>query len=362
MTDWFSPDYATARRRFRAEAAAAGAELDAFTHPELRTPDGEPLTTDVAVLGGQGDGRTLLAVSGTHGVEGFCGSACQASILHEGLFSRAAESGIKVVLVHALNPYGFAHLRRVDHANIDVNRNFVDHAAHPVNEAYATVHPALLLDGWDAGSPERVLRSFAELTARLGPRVVQQAVTAGQYTHPDGLFFGGTAPTWSNGVLRQIAAATLAQSSQVAYIDLHTGLGDWGVGEPIFRGGRDPQALKRARRWYGPEVTVSEQGTSSSTPIVGNTAQAVADAVADDCLLTAITLEFGTYPGAQVLLALCADNWLHGPGAADGADQAPEVKKLIAESFCPADDKWRSGVVAQAGDRIRQAVAGLAEA
>ncbi len=213
MTDWFSPDYATARRRFRAEAAAAGAELDAFTHPELQTPEGEPLTTDVAVLGGQGDGRTLLVVSGTHGIEGYCGSACQTSILHDGLFSREAASGVKVVLIHALNPYGFAHLRRVDHANIDVNRNFVDHAAPPVNEAYAAVHQALLLDGWDAGSPERVLRTFAELTTRLDPRIVQQAVTAGQYTHPDGVFFGGTAPTWSNRVLRQVAAGLPAPSA-----------------------------------------------------------------------------------------------------------------------------------------------------
>ena len=29
-------------------------------------------------------------------------------------------------MLHALNPYGFSHLRRVNEDNADLNRNFVD--------------------------------------------------------------------------------------------------------------------------------------------------------------------------------------------------------------------------------------------
>ncbi len=38
-------------------------------------------------------------------------------------------------MLHALNPYGFSHLRRANEDNADLNRNFVDFAAPlPVND------------------------------------------------------------------------------------------------------------------------------------------------------------------------------------------------------------------------------------
>lgn len=86
----------------------------------------------------------LVLVSDTHGAEGFAGSACQLRALHE-----AAWTGLPVVLVHALNPFGFSHRRRVNEDNIDVNRNFVDHAAVPPDGGYGTLHSALLPTDWD---------------------------------------------------------------------------------------------------------------------------------------------------------------------------------------------------------------------
>ena len=40
------------------------------------------------------------------------------------------------MLLHALNPYGFAWDRRVNEDNADINRNFVDFTHPPENEAY----------------------------------------------------------------------------------------------------------------------------------------------------------------------------------------------------------------------------------
>jgi hypothetical protein len=34
-------------------------------------------------------------------------------------------SGVAIVLVHALNPFGFSKIRRFDDKNIDLNRNFL---------------------------------------------------------------------------------------------------------------------------------------------------------------------------------------------------------------------------------------------
>jgi hypothetical protein len=56
----------------------------------------------------------------------------------------------------------------------------------------------------------------------------------GQYGHPQGLFFGGQAPTWSQQTLRQVLREHGRRARHIAWIDLHTGLGPNGHGELIF--------------------------------------------------------------------------------------------------------------------------------
>ncbi|MEU6890864.1 M14 family metallopeptidase [Streptomyces sp. NPDC046557] len=362
MTDAFPADYARARADFLRAAEAAGARLKTYTLAGHRGPDGGDLCVDTAYVGPAAPGKLLVTVSGTHGVEGFCGSACQTGILlREGL-ARAAGPGTGVLLVHALNPYGFAYLRRVNEDEVDLNRNFVDHGAPPHNDAYDAVHTTLVPPEPAAFSPRESVANLTALRDRLGPQTLQEAVTRGQYRHPDGLFYGGSRPTWSRRVFEAVVAEQIAGAAHVAYIDLHTGLGERGVGEPIFRGGRDADAYQRARRWYGDALTASELGTSSSTPIVGNTASAVADGLGPTGRLTAITLEFGTRPGPEVLLALCADAWLHRHHAPAEAVRS-ELKQLMRAAFCPADDAtWRGQVTRRAREVFGQALTGLADA
>ncbi|WP_103545244.1 M14 family metallopeptidase [Streptomyces sp. SM1] len=362
MADVFPLDYSRARADFLAAAEEADARLKTFFLPGHRGPDGGELCIDTAYVGPPGPAKLLVTVSGTHGIEGFCGSACQTGVLlREGVAKAAAGTTTGVLLVHALNPYGFAYLRRVNEENVDLNRNFIDHGAPPHNGAYDAVHRTLVPVDAAGFSPGELVANLTALRDRLGPQRLQEAVTRGQYRHPDGLFYGGHTPTWSRRVFETVVAEQIAGAAHVAYIDLHTGLGERGVGEPIFRGGRDADALQRARRWYGDALTVSEHGTSSSTPIVGNTATAVADGLGAGSRLTAITLEFGTQPGPEVLLALCADTWLHRQHPPKDAVRS-DLKRLIRDAFCPADDaRWGEQVLQRAREVFGQAVVGLAD-
>ncbi|MFJ9848644.1 M14 family metallopeptidase [Streptomyces sp. NPDC101150] len=357
----FPVDYSRARADFLGAAEAANAHLRTFVLPGHRGPDGGELCVDTAYLGPPDPVKLLVTVSGTHGIEGFCGSACQTRILlREGVAKAAAGPATGVLLVHGLNPYGFAYLRRVNEANVDLNRNFVDHRTPPHNDAYDAVHDTLVPPGGAEFAPGELVANLTALRGRLGPQRLQEAVTRGQYRHPDGLFYGGHAPTWSRRVFETVVAEQIAGAAHVGYIDLHTGLGERGVGEPIFRGGRDADAHQRARRWYGDALTASEEGTSSSTPIVGNTATAVADGLGADSRLTAITLEFGTLPGPEVLLALCADAWLHRHHPPADAVRS-DLKRLIREAFCPDDAEWRGRVLQRAREVFDQALVGLAD-
>src|SRR5262245_51861281 len=113
VDEYFAADYAAARRRFQHFATAAGFTLQAHAHELQRGPEGEVLATDVARRGPKDARFTLLLSSGTHGAEGFCGSGCQNALLDSGLL-RALPADMAVVMVHAINPFGFAHLRRVN--------------------------------------------------------------------------------------------------------------------------------------------------------------------------------------------------------------------------------------------------------
>ncbi|CUF83659.1 membrane-associated protein, putative [Bodo saltans] len=114
----FSQTYFDARAKFRAAAKAAGAQLSSYTIVE---EDNFLYTTDVAVLVGKKKGSLVVHISGTHGVEGFIGSAIQTDLLNTWNSSRA--DGATIVFVHAVNPYGMAHFRRFNEHNVDLNRN-----------------------------------------------------------------------------------------------------------------------------------------------------------------------------------------------------------------------------------------------
>ena len=133
--DSFSATYPEAREKFREAAKAAGGTMDCYTHPE-RGPGAEDLTTDTAWFGARSAQSVLVMISATHGVEGFCGSGAQVDWLRRGEAANLP-ANTAVLMIHAINPYGFAWLRRVTHENIDLNRNWVDFSGPlPANPGY----------------------------------------------------------------------------------------------------------------------------------------------------------------------------------------------------------------------------------
>jgi predicted deacylase len=126
--DCFAASYAEARAKFQLAVARAEGQLSTYVHPSARGPDGGSLAIDVACFGPADAARAFLIVSGTHGGEGYTGSAAQIALLGTGALARLP-GDTRVVLLHAINPYGFAHRTRTTENNVDLNRNFVDFSA-----------------------------------------------------------------------------------------------------------------------------------------------------------------------------------------------------------------------------------------
>jgi hypothetical protein len=356
----FSENYAEARTRFLEAAARTGAPVETFENPVGPGPEGEVLATDVALFGPEDATKLLILISGTHGVEGFAGSGAQITMI-ESLRFAALPARTAVLVIHAINPYGFAWLRRVNEDNVDLNRNSIDFTELPSASAdFLALAPHLVPLAWPAlAAAEPVIGSFIETH---GFRRFQEVVTGGQYTHPEGLFYGGRAPVWSTRTFREIVTRYAAGKERVALIDFHSGLGPSGYGEPIFTGHDDVEAA-RAREWYGPDVTAIFAGNSSSVVVQGPMINAVSSFF-DDAQrpeITTLALEFGTVPEAIVLDVLRAEAWMHAQG--DAYFDTPvgrALKRRFRDAFYVDTDPWKRCIVDRAVEMTGNALAGLA--
>ena len=356
----FSSDYAQARRRFVAMCTRYGAPVHTFVNPG-RGPAGEELATDTAWFGPADAKRVMVLTSATHGVEGFCGSACQIDWLASGGPAHLPD-GTAALLVHAVNPYGFAWLRRVTEENVDLNRNGIDFDAPlPENPGYAELKDAFCppaLDGSEFDAAQALLDAYR--TAH-GESALRRARSAGQYIDPKGIHYGGTGPTWSRRMLETVIREhKLAERELVGVIDYHTGLGPFGYGEPICgsRPGEPGQA--RARAWYGQSLTEPMLGTSTSEVIPGLTQYIWLREVGADAI-TFIALEYGTFAGKVVEGATIAENWLHARQKLDpSSDEARAIQMELRRVFYPDTADWREMVVARSRQVIRQTLQGLA--
>lgn len=359
--DAFSPSYARARVQFLEAAASAGMAISSHNHP-LPGRDGEVLATDVA-LDGDPDAEHLLIVSSAcHGVEGFCGSGVQVFAAFDAEWrEHARDAGVAVLYIHALNPHGFSWVRRVTHENVDLNRNFQDFGQPlPVNEAYADLHELLLPAQWPPG-PGNASAIGAYIQTH-GLTRFQAAVSQGQHAFADGLFYGGAEATWSNHTLRQVLRRHGQQVRHLAWIDLHTGLGESGLGERICACRDDAVALARARDWWGgggqTPVTSIYDGSSTSALLTG----LMWNAAYEECpqaQYTGIAMEYGTVPIEEVIDALRGDHWLHLHPEAPEALRAG-IKARVLAAFYVDSQEWKAKVVVQARQALFQAVSGLA--
>lgn len=352
----FAGDYAQARDLFLHAAQSAGATLRHYACPATG-PAGEALFTDVAWVGDPTSPKVLVVISGTHGVEGFCGSGLQVDWLRAGL-GRSLPVETAVLFIHAINPYGFAWLRRVNEEGVDLNRNYLDPARPPPeNPEYDEMAHALVPSALTGPAADEADAFLATCRQRMGDLGFFRAVARGQYRHADGLFYGGVGPTWSNRTLHEIIRADLHGRQDIALLDVHTGLGPFGYGELITDDQPGSGGSARVRQFWGDSV--SEMFKGQTTPLVqdGPTPRAFVRAL-PDARLTMATLEFGTYDRDTGRKALRADHWLHKHADPLGPEAGP-IKQALRRQYYPDTVDWKEAVLFRGHQAMRMALDGL---
>ncbi len=380
---FFSVDYGTARDRFREAVNRLSIPVESHAI-YAKGPQGESLSIDAATFGPSLCRHVVILSSGLHGVEGFLGSAAQLAWLAK--FESAADlpKHVKVVLVHALNPFGFAWLRRCNEKNVDLNRNFLTDRAFIASteyreslEAYerlqAFLNPAYPPSSWEPYALKAVWRILAagrsarkrlpgdlqpslfalNAITQFGVAELQKTLLVGQYHRQNGLFYGGDGPEETTAWLQERLPIWADGADLTLHIDFHTGLGKRADYKLIIGDRKEsPRALWVEERFGGNVVEALDDRMTynSSGTMAGYFRNRNAGGVYH-CL----TAEFGTYNGIRVLGALRAENQAHFYAAPDSSNYT-WAKRQILEVFAPAATDWREVVIEKSLSVIARAI------
>lgn len=357
MIDSFSASFSEARHKFLEASAAAGARAVSYGRDDLTGKDGEYLACDVAVLGDDGAPSAALVITGTHGSEGYCGSA----IVHRWLIDQGAAAicdGIKVVLVHAINPWAFSHKTRATENNVDLNRNFLlgDDAFTRANPSYDRLAP--YLHGC-AGTASDHLEAYIGYHAYLEENGwhIENESWEGQGSRSDGIYYTGTAPEWSNVTFRRIVAEHLASVSQIGFIDWHTCIGRYGEFVSIVFDEPGSEEFAAATSWW--QLTHGGDGafrTGAAPKYEGLLCRSIRQELQAPKIAGAV-IEFGTADEYAVFRADRLDRWLRFEGRDD--PDHDRMRDDYLKICCPDDVAWRRFVLAKGPELIDQMVSGV---
>ena len=348
--DYFSKTYAEARARFRNAALASSANISSYP---VDSDCAEGLVIDVAILGEEGL-PTIVISSGVHGVEGFMGSAVQLALL-ERYCQENLEPGIRYVLIHGVNPFGFRYLRRFDEENIDLNRNFLapdrEHTGAP--DGYADLNGFLNPESPPSRFEPFKLKAFWNIW-RNGLQKLKQSVAGGQYDFPCGLFYGGRAPSRSSQVISNNCDAWIGDSQSVIHLDFHSGLGAFASCKLLLNVSSNSSDFCWYANAFGSDCieSLTTEGDATAYRASGLFDEWMRNHfVSRDYRFACV--EFGTYSAIRVLGAIRAENRAHHYGSEEGASYRSSKRELL-ECFCPQDTPWREKVVSSGLNIIRQ--------
>lgn len=368
----YPESYAASRAQFRRWLPAVQARWPAARLQQL--PMGAPaddVTLDWLEAPAQVEPhRLFILTTGQHGIEGFVGAAILRLVVESFLpCLTPADTGL--LLVHPINPWGMHHRRRVNAANVDLNRNFMGEDAPPpffnseTNPAYTRLHPFLNPTGRLTSITRSRLAFMAGALRNLmthGAGTIRSATLLGQYRFPQGIYYGGAETQPETAALRSVYRAAFERYPHILHLDIHTGYGPR-YQMSLVNSSREPRPPAELQHAFDYPLIVRSD-PQEFYQMQGDMIEYVyslAQTAFPQRRLYTTALEFGTLgdslaAGLRSLRALVLENQAHWHGA------TPRVRAWVAqefaELFAPAAPDWR----AQALVNAQQALTGILRA
>ncbi len=353
---YYHDTYTQCRQVFLDEAATLvsqyeGAELFSVKVPCKIDDD---LTIDLLYLPPvKACDKLLVISSGVHGIEGFTGSAVQSMFMKE-MISPEVLAEMGILMIHAINPYGFKYFRRVTENNVDLNRGSeIDPGLFEKdNPGYAALIDMINPKGEVSASSIR--NQFFYLTAiskilKNGMSTTRQAIVQGQYEFPEGLFFGGQDFEPQIDSLKLILPPFFESYTTILEIDLHTAYGSRRVLHLFPNAIDDPELREQTQAIF--EGQHIDWGDSDDFYTVsGGFADTFLDKLNPGKQYLYMVFEWGTYDTEKTFGSIKSLQIMinENQGVHYGYKNERQEKKILEaekELNYPASQAWRSEVM-----------------
>lgn len=303
--------------------------------------------------------KLIVITSGTHGPEGYIGSVLQSIFLNKYL-KNINLNATGILLIHALNPWGFANNRRGTESNVNLNRNFAlsDELFKTRNQAYQKL--AYLLEikepihsTWNFPAASLLNKVVFEKDVSIAS--LTEAIGKGQYTNERGINFGGKSFEPQTVKTIELFKEITPKYKKILHIDFHTGLGDRGVLHIMTKPSMNERSKQHLNKMFLDNDSkelfeLTSEKSKGFYSIQGDHAEIISKInPSPKKTIIGITAEFGTV-GKGLIGKIGTINWLirenrgHFSGYGN-QDVKKEIRKDYIELFNPSDSEWREETI-----------------
>ncbi len=330
-------------------------------------PEESDLTIDTFFADALERKENLLVIStGLHGIEGYVGAVMMQLFVEEYL-PQLDPATTGILFIHAINPWGMKHRRRVNPNNVDLNRNFNTDTSKlaEINPNYKKLSPFL--------NPQKPLKNHVAaqigfLGSVIGNLIkysidsIREATLMGQYHTPKGIYHGGAEIQPEAASVMQVLRTRLVDYAQIVHLDMHTGYGPR-YGMTLVNSLREPMtSVQASSKFNYPRVAAANPEEFYS--VHGDMMDFVyelAEEINPKAKVYAAAFEFGTYGDSlwgaiHSLRSSIFENQVFQYGASPSAKAW--VTQEFGELFMPAEQAWLEKAILDA----RQAFAGILKA
>lgn len=299
----------------------------------------------------------LVMISGTHGIEGFTGSAVQRWLLDQ----KIDDEKTAILMIHGFNLYGFKNFRRVNENNIDLNRNFIlSRGQFKVDDkSYAELDSLL-----NPKSPPEVnfysrysfiLKSVFNI-AKYSLESLRSSILKGQYSFPNGVFYGGNKTQIQGMLITDLVQTYMKPYKKILLIDLHTGYGERAKLHLLAGKASDGNSIILQKIFNADEIDFSDKNKFYA--VEGEMLAYFANKIKlkVNAELAAVVFEYGTLDTQKTLGSIeslrrvvLENQNFHFPAA---PDTSRKIKTLYREMFYPSDKNWRRAVLQQTSEKM----------
>jgi hypothetical protein len=351
---FYKETYDEARDLFRSNSGLLAQKLKGVEKAMFKVPSKEDndLSVDLLYVPAQKAKKRLVIISsGTHGIEGYVGSAIQAMLMKEFMQAEILDD-TGFLFIHGLNPYGFKYIRRTTENNVDLNRNCsaTPELYQTKNTGYPAVTDLINPEGKvktrTAGNIFFHLRSIKKIISASMP-VLRQAVLQGQYEYPKGLYYGGSKPEPQIVSVSPFIVKYSAGYPLVMNIDLHTGYGKNGTAHLFPNPASNPEISAMMEKVFG-GYKIDWGDTAGFYTVTGDFTGYLSKIIRAKYL--PMVFEYGTldsqttFGSINSLHRTLLENQGFNYGYASEADRE-RVKKMFREMYYPSSEAWRTKVI-----------------